>query len=308
MCAADAVPSTSEPTAADEAEQSADPGDTADPGDAADALTGTHASSDPRDCRTLEKHSKKKRTSAENGSCASVEEDKQQSKRRKACSQSQTDRAAGQAHDEESRKERKLRQQPSCDVRHTEDGQHGGQHSGQYNGRHKTAGHSNEHHNGQPTHDGQSNGQAEAADSRQLRHSHSSPQQVRTVSLHPDSDPMSGSSLGEELTDEEEEEAADIKLGSLGNVDVATASRQVLSVSMLQGLKAGLQARLSLYATGTTAEDLQQLREVQEANARWDGPPVLTLPLPCPALPCPALPCPALPCPALPCLALPCPG
>ena len=299
MCVADAVVSTSEPTVVCEAEHNADSGDSPGPGDTAEA---------PRDCCTLDKQSKKKRLSAENGSCACVEEYNQQSKRQKARSQSQTDKAAGQARNEENTQEQKLRGQSSCDdEQHTEDRQHSGQHSGQHNRQHKTHGqsnvqwngqnkgdgHSSRHHNGQPKYNGQSSGQAEATNSRQLRNSRISPEHVSNIGPESEPEPASDSSPGKGLEDEEEGEAADMELGSLGNVDIATAS-QVLSLSMLQGLKAGLQARLSLYAISTIAEDLQQLKEVQEANARWES----HLSCPCPALPCPALPCPALPCPA----------
>ena len=275
---ADAMPSTPELIAADMAEQSTDPGDAADPGHTADTLTGKRPSSNPRDGRIFEKRSNKKRTRAENGNCATVREEKQQSKLQKACTQSQTDKTAGQAHGEVSSQKGKLSRQSSCNGQHNgqlqTDGQSNGQHITQHkgaerdNGQHKGDGQSRWQPNGQPKHDGQSGGQAEAADSRQLRNSHSSPRPLSNGSPSSGSEPVSDSRLGEELEDEEEEEEADVELGSLGNVDIATASSQVLSWGMLHGLKAGLQARLSLYATNTTAEDMQQLREVQEANAR----------------------------------------
>lgn len=284
-----------EPTAAKEAQQTADLRDLTDPRDTADVAKGAHASSDPRDCDTPEKSSSKKRVSAGDGSCEPVEEEEQHSKRLKACSQSQTDTAAVQACGEVGSQRNKSTGQSGSNEQHNgqpkgqHNGQlkrqHNGQSGGQHNEQHKPDGHSNAHHsrqpktngqgsgqhNGQPKSDGQSNGQAEATNCEQPN---SSAQPFSKVLLHSDSESMSASSQ----EDEEEQEAADLKLGSLGNIDIAEADNQILSLSMLQGLKAGLQARLSLYATDTTDGDMEKLREVQEASARWEK-------LPCPALP-----------------------
>lgn len=296
---ADAVPSMTEPTPAEEAQQIADPRDVNGPGDTAD----THASISPRDCHTPKKSSSKKRIGAGDGSLKSVEEDEQHSKRMKTCSQSQTDRATVQACGEVGSQRKKSsgqsgsngqdNGQPKGQHNGQSKGQRNGQSQGQHNGQHKPDGHSNAHHskrsqvdgqssgqhNGELENDGQSNGHVEATDMKQPN---GSAQPISRVSPHADceSDSMSDSSL------EDEEEAADLKLESLGNIDIATADSQVLSLGMLQGLKAGLKARLSLYATDTTDGDVEQLREVQEARARWDSSHAL----PCPAL-CLSVPC-----------------
>lgn len=298
-----------EPIAEEEAQQTADPRDATGPGDTADAPTGAHASSGPRDCHTSQKSSRKKRISSGDGSWESVKEEEQHSKRLKTCSQSQTDRATVQSCGEVGSQRNNSSGQSGSNGQHSgqdngqSKGQRNGQSKGPHNGQHRPDGERNAHHsrqskvngqssgqhNGQPENDGQSNGQAEATG---IKQPNGSAPPISSVSPHADSESMSDSSL----EDEEEEEAADLKLESLGNIDIAAADSQVLSLSMLQGLKTGLQARLSLYATDTTDGDMEQFRKVQEASDRWDSSH---------ALPCPTLPYPTLPCPAL-CLSVPC--
>lgn len=277
---ADAMPSTSAPLEVDEATH-ASHRQTADPQNSADAATpAAHASSSPRDssaadagprdCHTSGKGSRK-RDSTENGNCATVEEDEQQSKRHKAGSHSQTDTAAGQACGA-SGDVTIQKGKPSGE--HKLDGQSKGQHKtdGQSKGQHKTDGQSKGQHSWPHTTDGQSIGQIKDTGLRQHKNgSHSSEQSTSNVTSHSeydsaaDSERTSDSSLDPQS--EEEEEDADMDFDSLGNIDIGAASSQVLSLSMLQGLKAGLQARLSLYPTDATAGDAHQLGKVNIVEA-----------------------------------------
>lgn len=301
MCAADALPSASEPLERPKAQTAAHAQTTGQH----DAVTGTNPSSSPgdasatvlapRDPGTSGNGSRKKRDGTFEG--------EQQSKRHRAHSHSQTDTPANckfAASGGERRQEGKHDGRLNCDHdgQHKTSRQHSGQHNGQHDRQQQTNAQLNGQHNGQQQTNGQLNGQhnrqqqtngqhntggqgtrqAEARNSDQLDIDGRDPTRtppfgkVRPHSTA-ESEATSDSALDSKLKEEEEEDEEGTDMGppsmQLGNVDIAAAGGQALSLEMLQGLKAGLQARLSLYATETMAGDKQQLKELQEGSARY---------------------------------------
>ena len=84
-----------------------------------------------------------------------------------------------------------------------------------------------------------------------------------------ESDSQSTSTSVLDSENEGNSQQADVDSEQLGNVDIASASCQVLNQDMLRGLLKGLEARLSLYATSCVAKDLTALEEMQAATDRW---------------------------------------
>ena len=171
------------------------------------------------------------------------------------------------------------------------DGQHSGQQTphGQHDGQQTPDG----QHSGQQQTDGQHNGQnkigaqrskhTEASGNRQLGtagRSHPHTQPVSEVKPHSaaNSKATSDSALDSEIK-EDDEEVRDMGPDSmqLANIDIAAADGLTLSLEMLQGLQAGFQARLSLYATETMTADKRRLKEIQEAKPRYRKPSVVFL-------------------------------
>lgn len=288
LCAADALPSPSDPPEEPMA-QHASHGQTTGQHD---AVTGTDPSSSLRDgSATL--HAARNPGTSGNGSRKKRDGtfvDEQQSKRHRAHSQSQTDTSAGPGY-------------AVSGAKHQQKGKHDGQLNGQHDGQQQTnvqpngqlngERHGQQQTNGQPNGqlNGQDNGQqqtngqhntggqgtrqAEARNNAQRNISGGDPTHTQVMSkvrphLAADSEAASDSSLDSKLEDEDEEARdTDSAFMQLGNINIAAASGGALSVEMLQGLKAGLHARLSLYATESMAGDKQQLKEVQEGYARY---------------------------------------
>lgn len=77
-----------------------------------------------------------------------------------------------------------------------------------------------------------------------------------------------GSDLEPGSGDEGSSQDLEPDAAQLGNVDIASISRQVLNEDMLRALQKALQARLLLYATKGVAGDAHALKQVQEAVVR----------------------------------------